>query len=428
VNVSVIKFFYFSFILHVLLWGSAISYGQTSATLRLADIPDAVQNNPAWRSARYRIEEARGRLLQSGRLANPTIEFGGRHNAAFREGSLDVAFSQAFPLTARLNLEKAVSATEVATAEAEIRDAYRKLLLEAQTVATDYLAITQQVALQVQRRALSEELATFIGTAAAAGELPQLDEKQARLEAASAGLQIHQLEAAANRSLSQLRPLLGLEPDAPLAIVDQLAEPSSETSDVSPPYNAANRPDYQAFILAADGAETEIALEEAKRRDDITVGVFVEAERAEDAPDGLENDAFGGVKISVPLPFWNKNEGAIQEKQAKARRLREEAAALASAIRSAAAIARADMETNRNLFAEIKNQLLPLAQQQVADLESAYRSGQGDLQTVLRAREQSIELESSRLDVLRDFHLARIRLAAAVPSSTLSVPGTLSRP
>ena len=111
VNVSVIKFFYFSFILHVLLWGSAISYGQTSATLRLADIPDAVQNNPAWRSARYRIEEARGRLLQSGRLANPTIEFGGRHNAAFREGSLDVAFSQAFPLTARLNLEKAVSAT-----------------------------------------------------------------------------------------------------------------------------------------------------------------------------------------------------------------------------------------------------------------------------------------------------------------------------
>ena len=142
----------------------------------------------------------------------------------------------------------------------------------------------------------------------------------------------------------------------------------------------------------------------------------------------MENDAFGGVKISVPLPFWNKNEGAIQEKQAKARRLREEAAALASAIRSAAAIARADIETNRNLFAEIKNQLLPLAQQQVADLESAYRSGQGDLQTVLRAREQSIELESSRLDVLRDFHLARIRLAAAVPSSTLSVPGTLSRP
>ena len=423
-----IKVFYFSFIFHVLLSLSSTSYGQTSATLRLSDIPDAVKDNPAWRSARYYIEEARGRLLQSGRLSNPTIEFSGRHNTAFREGSLDVAFSQAFPLTARLELEKAVSATAVATAEAEVRDAYRKLLLEANTIATDYLAITQQIALQIQRRALSEELATFIATAAAAGELPQLDEKPARLEAASAGLQIHQLEAAANRSLSQLRPLLGLEPDAPLAIVDQLTEPSAETSDISTTHDAANRPDYQASILAADGAETEIALEEAKRRDDITVGVFVEAERAEDAPEGFENDAFSGLKISIPLPFWNKNEGAIQEKQAKAKRLREEAAALASAIRSAAAIARADMETNRNLFAEISNQLLPLAQQQVAGLESAYRSGQGDLQAVLRAREQSIELESSRLDALRDFHLARIRLAAAVPSSITSVPSTHSRP
>ncbi|MEZ5325358.1 MAG: TolC family protein [Verrucomicrobiales bacterium] len=420
-----IRLFYLTAI--SILFCTSLSYAQTGGPLRLSDLPDAVKNNPEWKSALYRIEEARGRLVQAGRLANPTIEFEGTHNSAFREGSLGVAFSQAFPMTARLSLEKAVSEREVQMAEAELRDAYRKLLLEAQTVALEYLAITQQIALQVQRRAISEELATFIATAAAAGELPQLDEKQARLEAASAGLQIHQLEAVANRSLAQLRRLLGREPNVELTVDDQLAEPVVGLNSPTGA-EAANRPDYQATVLAADAAETEIALEQAKRRDDVTVGVFVEGERAEDAPEGLENDTFGGIRISIPLPIWNKNEGAIQEKRAKAMRLREEASALASSIRSAAAIARADMETNQKLFTEINEQLLPLAQQQVTNLESAYRSGQGNLQAVLRAREQRIQIESARLDALRDFHLARIRLAAAAPSSTISVPSIHSRP
>ncbi|MGK0189503.1 MAG: cobalt-zinc-cadmium efflux system outer membrane protein [Verrucomicrobiales bacterium] len=394
---------------------SRSTIAQSSSTLRLSELPKAVQNNPSWQAAKFRIDEARGRLLQSGRLSNPEIEIEASHGTDFREGSFSVAFSQAFPLTARLDLEKAVSAKEVEMAEAEVREVLRQLLLEAQTTATEYLATTEQVALQEKRKAITSELTTFIAKAAAAGELPQLDVQQTRLESARADLQIRKLNTAANRYLNELRPLLGLTPDSELTLTGVLAAPNDESQ--SGTANAAtHRPDYRAAQLALQAAETAISLEEARRREDITVGVFVQGERAEDAPEGLANEAFSGFRISIPLPIWNKNDGSVREKQAAAARLRGEAAALKNRIRNAAAAAHAELVSHRALFDEISKTLLPLAEQQVADLESVYRAGQGDLQSVLRAREQSLELESARLDALRDFHLARLRLAAIAPA------------
>jgi cobalt-zinc-cadmium efflux system outer membrane protein len=118
--------------------------------------------------------------------------------------------------------------------------------------------------------------------------------------------------------------------------------------------------------------------------------------------------------VSIPLPFWNKNEGEIAEKNAAALRASLETRALAATIANETAAAREEMDANVKLATETKNTLLPLVLQQTDRLETAYKSGQTDLLTVLRAREQRLQLESAVLDATRDFHLARIRYEAAV--------------
>ena len=45
-------------------------------------------------------------------------------------------------------------------------------------------------------------------------------------------------------------------------------------------------------------------------------GLFAAAERTEDVPEGYENEAIIGLRFKIALPFWNKNEGAIQEAEA----------------------------------------------------------------------------------------------------------------
>jgi cobalt-zinc-cadmium efflux system outer membrane protein len=71
------------------------------------------------------------------------------------------------------------------------------------------------------------------------------------------------------------------------------------------------------------------------------------------------------------------------------------------------------MQAHADLARETRDTLLPLVIEQTQKLEKAYESGQTDLLTVLRARDQRLQLEAAALDAVRDFHLARIRYEAA---------------
>ena len=107
----------------------------------------ALRNNPTLAAARLRIEEARGRLKQAGRLSNPEFDVEFDRNTRIPEGSLGLTLSQKFPVTARLRLEKAVSRAELAAAEAEVRNAERKLAAEVQTVVVKLLALAESACL-----------------------------------------------------------------------------------------------------------------------------------------------------------------------------------------------------------------------------------------------------------------------------------------
>jgi outer membrane protein TolC len=149
--------------------------------------------------------------------------------------------------------------------------------------------------------------------------------------------------------------------------------------------------------------------------------LFAGAERMEDVPEGYDNDAIIGLRFKFPLPFWNKNEGAIQEAEARKQRMEMETAALGRGIRLEAEAARSEMEQWSQMIAEIDSTLLPLAEEQNQLAETTYRNGQGEIQSVLRAREKRLQLQATRLDALREFHIARVRheAAMAIPDNSI---------
>jgi cobalt-zinc-cadmium efflux system outer membrane protein len=52
------------------------------------------RHNPELAAARLRIDEARGRLLGSGRRANPEFGVDFKHDSRFEEGTVGVSFDQ----------------------------------------------------------------------------------------------------------------------------------------------------------------------------------------------------------------------------------------------------------------------------------------------------------------------------------------------
>jgi cobalt-zinc-cadmium efflux system outer membrane protein len=182
-----------------------------------------------------------------------------------------------------------------------------------------------------------------------------------------------------------------------------------------PPSKAwQQRADYQLAQTKVEAAQTDSALANARRMSDVSASFFASREQQDVTPRHTERTGFVGFRFSIPLPFWNRNQGEIAEKAASAERARLESEALAVQITGEADTARREMEANAGLVSDTRDKLLPLVIEQTSKLEKAYESGQTDLLTVLRARDQRLQLESAALDAARDFHLARIRYESAI--------------
>ena len=373
-------------------------------------VSQALKHNADLAAARYSIEQARGRLIQSGRLPNPELETDLNPNVRGREFSFSAGFMQKYPLTNRLWLERAISQAELRAAEAEVLNAGRLLAGEIRIQVVKLQALTGIKMLKQQQRKNSTALGEEAARIAKAGEGSSLEAAQFELEAQQLSLDMLQLETEQTALVGTLRPLLGLKATESVNISGELSVPSGSGKGAP---SVEQRPDYRAARAKEEAARTGVELARKGKWEDASYGLSASFERSEDAPDGLGNDGFIGFKFSIPLPFWNKNEGKIHEAEATAARAAKEREALALLIRSQAAASQAEMASAQRIIAQIEGTLLPKAIELEESFTKARKEGQAQPVDVLRAREKRLALETARLNALRDYHLARVRLLAA---------------
>ena len=392
----------------------SIAGGSSAARFTLdSAVIYAVAHNPDLAAARFSIAEARARLLGSGRLSNPELESELRPNVRGREFSFGAGFVQRFPLTGRLRLERAVSGAELESAEAEVRAAGTRLAAAVRSVGVKILSLDGSRALKEKQIANSKELAATAAKIAATAEGSGLEATQFELEAQQLSLDLLTLESERASLTGEARPLLGVPVSEAVEFTGSLPTPRIPES-VSP--DVAARADYQAAMARAEAARRGIALAQANKWADAEVGLGAEVDRAEDAPDGLETEGIIGLKLSLPLPFWNKNEGRIQEAEAATLRAEKEADALAANVRAEVVATVGGMKAARRILDETSTVLLPKARSLEKKIAGFYKQSQpGVLLTdVLRSREKRFAIEQANLDALRAFHLARIRFDAAM--------------
>jgi cobalt-zinc-cadmium efflux system outer membrane protein len=233
------------------------------------------------------------------------------------------------------------------------------------------------------------------------------------LETQQLSLDLLQLDAELAALTGEARPLLGLPSSETITFTGALPE---ATLPDHPGPDLTSRPEYQAALARSEAARQNVALAKANRWEDASIGVSAELDRANDAPDGLQTDGLIGLRFSLPLPFWNKNEGKIEEAEATAARTGKEADALAANVRAEAAAALGEMTAARRIMDETGKNLLPKAREIEAKFTAFHQQSQPGIQLadVLRAREKRLAIEQAALDALRTFHLARIRFLAAM--------------
>lgn len=369
----------------------------------------ALAHQPELAAARLLVIEARARREQAGRLANPEFEAEVRPNTNGREGVAALGLTQRFPLTSRLRAERAVSDSGIAAAEAELREAERQLAHRAALAVAGWLDVSARLELAGRQLTNAQSFAAALQTAARRGEVAGLDAQQLRLEAGQTGLRRRQIEQEQAALRGELRQLLNLSPDEPLEVTGTL--PTTDLWTPNLPFAGTNaRPEWQSALARLETARREIRLARSQRWQDMGVGLVGELQRSEDQPAGMQRDDFVGLRVALPLPFWNRNQGRIRETEAAVERRRLELAAVQRLIASEQAAARESLALAVVTEREWREQQLPLARDLEEQLQRQQARGQAGFTDWARARERRLLAEAGHLEARHN--LLRVWLQA----------------
>lgn len=377
----------------------------------------SLKGNLDLRAAKFEVEKARGRLIQSGLLPNPTMEFGGRTDKLGNnegERTVSAGFTQAFPLTGRLRLAKQVGRVDVAQAIVEIRNRERLLIGEVQRDYLTALLLRQQIAANREFSTINQEFVTLLDQRLQKAEISEADVNLARVESQRVALETKVLAADLSSRELALKQLLGFNPNDKLELEGDVRTLAAKFSPKK--YHSTmvvNRPDLRLLELSVDRAQAEIRLAKAEAWEDWSVGFDYENDRTTDDPNGVGANNFTGLKVSIPLAFWNRNQGKIHEQQATSDQAQTQIEALRLSIRSEIATAIAQAANLHEVVGGYEKTLLPLLSGTTDLLKKGFQEGLSDATRLIQVQQQRATLRTSYLTAYTNYVQALVELETA---------------
>jgi len=375
-----------------------------SAPLTLeAAIDLALRANPTLRAAGSEVAAQEGALAQAGALPNPELEL-------LREGE----GGDSRTTTATLNIPIELGGKRAARVEAARQEgALAAIALEAERdkVRADAAAAFHDVVAAQERERMARELVELAGRALAAagkrveaGTLSPVEETRARVAQGSARIEALQagrdLEGARirlaalwggdARQLSIHAPQTAALPPAPP--LDQLLA----QLDRSPAMRHARAQVGQREALAR--------LERARRTPD--VNVIVGAQR--EGPDTRNRAVLG---LSVPLPLFNRNDGAVLDALRRVDKARDQQDAEGVRLRAELAQAHARLTAALAECALISTEILSGAEDAERAANRGFELGKFGLIDVLDAQRVLAQSKNQYLNAALDAHRAAADIA-----------------
>jgi cobalt-zinc-cadmium efflux system outer membrane protein len=405
------------FIIFLAVLAGASAFAQQSLTLEQA-VQNALTNNRELAAARVRVEEAKARLVQAGQWPNPELELEGRFDNAFNnegEHGFAAGVNQPFTVSGRIGAQKSVARVDIDRTFAEVADLERRVVGEVRRSFTESLAVEQQVGLQKFLIGLNEELLKATKAALERGQVSEKDVNAIQIALQQAQQRQKVLETQRRSRLLELNKLMGLpaEPEAVIAgelQLQVLADMSAFTLEKA----LARRPDFAVAQFDVALARSEQRLAKAERFEDWRIGAGYQREQS--VVDGAPPQNVGqfvGLKLSIPLPLFDRKQGRIRETVALEDRAQKTVEALKLQIAQELADAQQRVKALAPLLESYTPEILKRAEDNVKLVENGYRQGLASIVEVIQSRQQFAELKSSYIDTLRDYQEAVIDLEIA---------------
>jgi outer membrane protein, heavy metal efflux system len=404
----------------LLLAASALAESQQTSVSKVVEY--ALANNgelKSFREERGIHEAARTRAVA---LPNPTLDFEGATGAltgSSDENSLSLGLSQEFLLSGKRDKRARVAEQELEGYRWQLADRERALRKEVLNAVYDELVARQRVALAERSCDISRQLLDVTRERVASGDIPELEMDLAKVEVArSEGAKANAANVM-NRSRARIRTLMGgAEQGAPVVegSLDAGVSVARELADLKQ-LALANRPDLKALAAEQRRAEAELTLARAEAVPNLTAGVLVRREATSMDVAGLEGKDTAytvGVRLSMPIPVFDRNVAGLQEARAKQSTA---ATRLVSAERNVEREVESEYTnylSSEKILSLYRTSVVPQLEENLKLTQEAYRIGEVGILSVIQEQKKFYEVGEAYLAALHDRQVALVSLEAAV--------------
>ncbi len=385
-------------------------------SLTLSDaLAAAARNNPALRGARADLDASAGALMQAGARPNPEVSFQ-QEGFSRAERTSTALINQTIELGGkrRARLDVASYGREAANASLDEQGA----AVRADVIAAFYGLLAAQRQLQVTEKsaAIAARSADLAGRRAQAGKVSPVEATKAQVAAAGVQIEVVTARGRADVAREKLNAAMGeAGSDRRVALGDLETVPAVEPLstlaaqlDDAPLARAA-----RAEMLRANAA---VSLERARRIPDVTVGAGVKRVTTGGVPD---NQAVVGV--SIPIPLFDTNKGALLEAAHKAERANADLERERTRLRLALTQAYADFDAAAQEARRLKTDILPGARLALDAMSRGYELGKFSFLDVLDAQRTLFQGQSQYVRALADAHAARADIGRLVGTPLAAV-------
>jgi cobalt-zinc-cadmium efflux system outer membrane protein len=382
----------------------------------------SLQNNGELKAFREEKGIRDAGKVRAGLLPNPTLDLEagtGAMTGSKNENSLALGLSQEFFLAGKRDKRLTIAERELDIYRWQVANRERQLREEVKTAFYDAVLAKERLTLADRSIALNRQLLDVTKERLAAGDIPELEMNLVKVELArSEGGRI-EVAKAMLQSQSRLWTLMGLPPGSQLAIEGKLESGAPVAKSVADLKQLAHssRPDIKALEAEKGRGDADVILAKAERTPNLTAGLVFRRDTTSMEIGGVEGKDTAytiGVKLSMPIPVFDKNQAGIQEATAKKNSSESRLTAATRTVEREVETAYATLQNAAAVLALYKADIIPQLEENLKLTQEAYRLGEVGILAVIQEQKKFFEVNDGYLTALHDRQSALVKLESAV--------------
>jgi cobalt-zinc-cadmium efflux system outer membrane protein len=382
----------------------------------------AMENNGNLKSFREEKGLRDAGKVRAGLLPNPTLDFdagAGALTGSSNENSLLLGVSQEFFLGGKREQRLASAELELEMYRWQLADKERTLREEVNRAFYDVILSKERITLADRAIALNRQLLDVAQERLAAGDIPELEMNLVKVELATSEAARIDVEKALDQNQARLAALMGLPPGESPPIVGVLA------TEIHAPRNPTelkqlargNRPDLKALAAEKTRGESDITLARSEAIPNLTAGLALRRDTTTMEIGGVEGKETAysiGLRLSMPIPLFDKNQAGVQEATAKRNSTESRLTAAARDAEREIETAYASLLHAGKILSLYRSNIIPQLEENLQLTQEAYRLGEVGILAVIQEQKKFFEVSDGYLTSLHDRQSAFVKLEAAV--------------